>query len=59
MDDQTAREITRLHRIDLHAQLHFSRGRERGSMHWMAHTVRAQLMAKAKLEKIIFGGTYG
>jgi len=25
----------------------------------MAHTVRAQLMAKAKLEKIIFGGTYG
>jgi hypothetical protein len=55
MDDKTAREITRLHRIDLHAQMHFARGRERGSMHWMIRGWKLQMMAKAKLEEIVLG----
>jgi hypothetical protein len=58
MDERTARELTRLHRIDLRAQLHFSRGRERGSMHWMAHAVRAQLIANAGLIEIVAGGAH-
>jgi hypothetical protein len=56
MDAKTAREITRLHRIDLQAQLHFMRGKERGHRLWMIRGTRIEKIAKARLEKIVLGG---
>jgi hypothetical protein len=56
MDERKAREITRLHRIDLHAQLHVMRGKERGHRLWMIRGARIEKIAKAKLEEIILGG---
>jgi hypothetical protein len=56
MDAKTTREITRLRMMDLHAQKHFARGREWGSMHWMIRGARLQMMANAKLEEIVMGG---
>jgi hypothetical protein len=53
MDAQTAREITRLYRMDLHAQKHFSLGRERGRMHWMIRAWRLQLMARVKIDEVL------
>jgi hypothetical protein len=59
MDAKTAREITRLHRIDLHAQLHVMRGKEQGRMCWMIRGARAEMMAKVKLTEIVIGRSSG
>jgi hypothetical protein len=40
MDAKTAREITRLHWIDLHAQLHSMPGQEQGHVGWMIRGTR-------------------
>jgi hypothetical protein len=56
MDAETARKITRLHRLDLHAQLHVLRGKELGHRLWMIRGARIEKIAKAKLEEIILRG---
>jgi|SRR5882724_1882294 len=44
---KVAREITRLHWLDLHAQMHFIRGQQRGHALWMRRGARLEMMAKA------------
>jgi hypothetical protein len=53
MDAKTASEITRLYRMDLHAQKHISVGRERGRMHWMIRAWGLQLMARVKIDDVL------
>jgi hypothetical protein len=55
MDAKVAREIVRLHRIDLKAQLHFARGQERGRKCWMVRGARLEMIAKARLEVLVLG----
>jgi len=57
MDAQSLREITRLHWLDLHAQLHYMRGKERGRTLWMIRGARLEMMAKARLEALVLGGS--
>jgi len=56
MDAQRLREITRLHWLDLHAQMHFIRGEERGHPLWMIRGARVERIAKTRLEELVLGG---
>jgi hypothetical protein len=54
MDARLAK-IMRLHWLDLHAQMHALRGQERGHLLWMIRGARIEMIAKARLEKLVLG----
>jgi len=55
MDARLA-EIMRLHWLDLHAQMHSLRGRERGHPGWVVRGARVERIAKTRLEELVLGG---